>query len=95
MKILNTLFPVLAVILSLTGCASTKPARSPNIFASYPVNKPDTIKNYMQSISIYQQSQDLSVETERKIQRLTDNYIKTKMIVDEAVQRGNAQTLTN
>jgi uncharacterized protein involved in high-affinity Fe2+ transport len=94
MKTLNVLLSAL-VMASLVGCVSQKPTRSPSGFASAPINKPDTVKNYMQSISIYQQSQDLSVETERKIQRLTDNYIKTKMIVDEAVQRGNAQAQSN
>lgn len=94
MKTLNVLLSSL-IMASLAGCVSQKPTKSPSGFASIPVNKPDTVKNYMQSISIYQQSQDLSVETERKIQRLTDNYIKTKMIVDEAVQRGNAQAQNN
>lgn len=94
MKILNLALSSLLAV-SVVGCASKQPTRAPSGFASVPVNKPDTVKNYMQSISIYQQSQDLSVETERKIQRLTDNYIKTKMIVDEAVQRGNAQSQIN
>lgn len=94
MKTLNILLASLLSI-SVVGCASHKPTKSPNGFASSPVNQPDTVKNYMQSITIYQQSQDLSVETERKIQRLTDNYIKTKMIVDEAVKRGNTQSQAN
>lgn len=94
MKTLNVILSSV-IIASLVGCVSQKPTRSPSGFASVPVNKPDTVKNYMQSITMYQQSQDLSVETERKIQRLTDNYIKTKMIVDEAVQRGNAQVQSN
>ncbi|WP_151745283.1 hypothetical protein [Acinetobacter calcoaceticus] len=94
MKILNVLLSTV-VMASMVGCVSQKPTRAPSSFASAPVNQPDTVKNYMQSISIYQQSQDLSVETERKIQRLTDNYIKTKMIVDEAVKRGNAQAQSN
>lgn len=79
----------------MVGCASKRPARAPGGFAAIPVNKPDTVKNYMQSISIYQQSKDLSVETERKIQRLTDSYIKTKMIVDDAVRRGDEQATSN
>lgn len=94
MKTLNILLASL-ITVSVVGCASHQPTKSPNGFSASPVNQPDTVKNYMQSITIYQQSQDLSVETERKIQRLTDNYIKTKMIVDEAVQRGNTQSQAN
>ncbi len=43
----------------------------------------------MQSIAVYQQNKDLSTETERQIALLTDKYIQTKMIIDEAARRQN------
>ena len=58
-------------------------------FSSKAVNQPDTVKNYMQSIVVYQQNKDLSTETERQIALLTDKYIQTKMIIDEASRRQN------
>ncbi|MDV7561176.1 hypothetical protein R4576_18420 [Acinetobacter baumannii] len=90
MKKLSIGLLTVALSASFVGCAHN-PTSAPSSFASAPINKPDTVKNYMQSIALYQQGKDMSIETERKIQRLTDNYIKTKMIVDEAVQRGNTQ----
>ncbi len=71
------------------GCTSNKAVTSPNGFSSKAVNHPDTVKNYMQSIVVYQQNKDLSTETERQIALLTDKYIQTKMIIDEAARRQN------
>ncbi|WP_151820942.1 hypothetical protein, partial [Acinetobacter soli] len=74
---------------SVVGCTSNKAVTSPNGFSSKAVNQPDTVKNYMQSIVVYQQNKDLSTETERQIALLTDKYIQTKMIIDEAARRQN------
>ncbi len=60
------------------GCTSNKAVTSPNGFSSKAVNHPDTVKNYMQSIVVYQQNKDLSTETERQIALLTDKYISNQ-----------------
>lgn len=82
----------ISLSFSVVGCASKQPVSSPNGFSSQVVNKPDTVKNYMQSVALYQQNKDLSTQTERKIAILTDQYIKTKMIIDQAAQRQNLTT---
>jgi len=87
-KISLTLISI-ALFFSVVGCTSNKAVTSPNGFSSKAVNQPDTVKNYMQSIAVYHQNKDLSTETERQIALLTDKYIQTKMIIDEAARRQN------
>lgn len=89
MKKISLTLISLALSFSVVGCASNKAVTSPNGFSSKAVNQPDTVKNYMQSIVVYQQNKDLSTETERQIALLTDKYIQTKMIIDEAARRQN------
>lgn len=91
-SIMNKLSIILSSItlsVSLVGCASKQPVTSPNGFSSKAVNQPNTVKDYMQSIALHQENKDLSTETERKIALLTDKYIQTKMIIDEAERRQN------
>lgn len=89
MKKISLTLISLALSFSVVGCTSNKVVTSPNGFSSKAVNQPDTVKNYMQSIAVYQQNKDLSTETERQIALLTDKYIQTKMIIDEAARRQN------
>ena len=89
MKKISLTLISLALSFSVVGCTSNKAVTSPNGFSSKAVNHPDTVKNYMQSIVVYQQNKDLSTETERQIAFLTDKYIQTKMIIDEAARRQN------
>lgn len=89
MKKISLTLISLALSVPVVGCTSNKAVTSPNGFSSKVVNQPDTVKDYMQSIALYQENQDLSTETERKIALLTDKYIKTKIIIDEAARRQN------
>ena len=89
MKKISLTLISLALSFSVVGCTSNKDVTSPNGFSSKAVNHPDTVKNYMQSIVVYQKNKDLSTETERQIALLTDKYIQTKMIIDEAARRQN------
>ena len=89
MKKISLTLISLALSVSVVGCTSNKAVTSPNGFSSKVVNQPDTVKDYMQSIALYQENQELSTETERKIALLTDKYIQTKMIIDEAARRQN------
>lgn len=89
MKKISLTLISLALSVSVVGCTSNKAVTSPNGFSSKVVNQPDTVKDYMQSIALYQENQELSTETERKIELLTDKYIQTKMIIDEAARRQN------
>lgn len=89
MKKISLTLISLALSFSVVGCTSSKAVTSPNGFSSKAVNHPDTVKNYMQSIVVYQKNKDLSTETERQIALLTDKYIQTKMIIDEAARRQN------
>jgi hypothetical protein len=89
MKKISLTLISLALSFLGVGCTSNKAVTSPNNFSSKAVNQPDTVKNYMQSIVVYQQNKDLSTETERQIALLTDKYIQTKMIIDEAARRQN------
>lgn len=81
-----------SMAFSAIGCASKSPTSAPSELGAQLVNKPDTVKNYMQSIELYHKNKDLSNETERKMQILTENYLQTKMIIDKAVNQSRSNT---